>query len=125
MRDLAVEDEREEGEEKGAEGDSLESDSAEEDGDGGGDTGVFVIDPSNLFENFNEFEDDVDGHVDGRRGGGVATTVTTTGAIATASTAASSVTNVYQWRREKIRCINQGGGEEENKQRIYTAVAEP
>ena len=93
VRDVFLEHEGE-GEE-----DSLDDDSEEEEGDDGGDTGVVLVEPTNItniFENLNELEDDVDGPVgvdgpvDGR-GGRVATTATTT-AIATASTAASSVT---------------------------------
>jgi hypothetical protein len=119
VHDLVVEDEREEGEEEGAEGDSLESDSEEEDGDGGGNTGVFVVDPSNLFENFNEFEDDVDGRVDGRRGGGVTTTATTT-AIATASTAASSVTMMSTGREGKRSGASTRGGGKRKKGSSFT-----
>jgi len=108
--DLAIDDDDEgEGEEEGAEGDSLE-DGSDEEGDGG----VVVVDPaSNLFDNFNEFGDDVDSC----GGGGVVTTATTT-AKATASTEASTVTRMSTGGGGKRSGASTGGGEEEEKQRI-------
>ena len=120
VRDVFLEHEGE-GEE-----DSLDDDSEEEEGDDGGDTGVVLVEPTNItniFENINELEDDVDGPVDGR-GGRVATTATTT-AIATASTAASSVTMMSNGGGGKRSGASTGGGEEEKKQRLLSAVAEP
>ena len=77
-------DDEEEVEDEVAEDDSQEDGSDEEEDVGVGNTGVGVVDPTNLFDSDDEFGDDVDG------GGGVATTATAAGA--TASTAASSVT---------------------------------
>ena len=77
-------DDDEEDEDEVAEGNSQGDGSDEEDNVALGDTGVGVVDPTNLFDSDDEFGDDVDG------GGGVA--ITATAARATASTAASSVT---------------------------------
>jgi hypothetical protein len=120
VRDVFLEHEGE-GEE-----DSLDDDSEEEEGDDGGDTGVVLVEPTNItniFENLNELEDDVDGPVgvdgpvDGR-GGRVATTATTT-AIATASTAASSVTMMSNGGGGKRSGASTGGGGKKKKSSAF------
>ena len=101
VHDLFVEHEKE-GEEEGAEGDSLENDSEEDDDDGGGDTGAVVVEPTNIFDNFNEFEDNADDPDHEARGGGVA--------IATASTTESSVTMMSTSGGGKRSGASTGGG---------------
>jgi len=102
-------DDDEEEDEEVAEDDSQGDGSDEEDDVGGGDTGVGLVDPTNLFDSENEFGDDFDG------GSRVATTAMA--AAATASTAASSVTASIRGGKRSGAAIA-GGGEEEKKQRI-------
>ena len=102
VRDDDDDDDEEEDEEEVAEDDSQGDDSDEEDDVGGGDTGVGLVDPTNLFDSENKFGDDFDG------GGGVATTATA--AAATASTAASSVTTSVRGGKRSGAAIA-GGGE--------------